>query len=64
MPILSNPRHEAFAQALARGTSASAAYGEAGYKPHRSHAASMARQGHIVARVALQRAIEDQTQNV
>jgi phage terminase small subunit len=32
MPTLKNPRHEAFAQALARGISASAAYVEAGYK--------------------------------
>ena len=32
MAILTNPRHEAFAQALARGLSASAAYVEAGYK--------------------------------
>jgi phage terminase small subunit len=32
MPALKNPRHEAFAQALARGMSASAAYVEAGYK--------------------------------
>jgi hypothetical protein len=32
MPALKNPRHEAFAQALARGMSASAEYVEAGYK--------------------------------
>jgi hypothetical protein len=32
MPALKNPRHEAFAQGLARGMSASAAYVEAGYK--------------------------------
>jgi hypothetical protein len=32
MAILANPRHEAFAQALARGMSASAAYAEAGHK--------------------------------
>jgi phage terminase small subunit len=32
MPLLKNPRHEAFAQALARGMSASAVYVEAGYK--------------------------------
>jgi hypothetical protein len=31
MPILSNPRHEKFAQALAEGKPASAAYEEAGY---------------------------------
>jgi hypothetical protein len=32
MPALKNPRHEAFAQALARCVSASAEYVEAGYK--------------------------------
>jgi hypothetical protein len=52
MPILPNPRHEKLAQALSRGLSASAAYVEAGYKPHRSNAASMARKEHISARVA------------
>ena len=52
MPALTNSRHEAFAQALARGTSASAAYGHAGFKPHRSNAASLARKKHISVRVA------------
>ena len=33
MPILFDPRHEAFAQALARGLSALAASREAGYSP-------------------------------
>jgi hypothetical protein len=32
MAILKNPRHEAFAQAVERGMSASAEYVEAGYK--------------------------------
>lgn len=32
MPILSNPKHEAFAQALAKGASATDAYVQAGYK--------------------------------
>ena len=32
MPSLKNSRHEAFAQVLARGMSASAEYVEAGYK--------------------------------
>jgi hypothetical protein len=32
MAIFANTRHEAFAQALARGMSASAEYVEAGYK--------------------------------
>lgn len=33
MPILSNPRHERFAQELAKGKSASEAYRLAGYSP-------------------------------
>ena len=51
MPLKS-PRHEAFAQALARGMSASAAYGQAGFKPHRANAATLARKEHISVRVA------------
>ena len=52
MPALKNPRHEAFAQALARGASASAAYGQVGFKPHRANAATLARKEHISVRVA------------
>src|SRR6201997_422056 len=52
MPILKNPRHEAYAQALARGLSASAAYGQVGFKPHRANAATLARKEHISVRVA------------
>jgi hypothetical protein len=51
MPALQNPRHEAFAQALARGTSASTAYVEAGYKANRHNAAGLAREKHIRTRV-------------
>jgi hypothetical protein len=52
MTILSNPRHEAFAQALARGMSAAAAYAEVGFKPHRHNAATLARKEHISVRVS------------
>ena len=52
MPALKNPRHEAFAQAFARGMSASAAYVEAGYKANRHNAAALAREKHIRTRVA------------
>jgi hypothetical protein len=52
MPALKNPRHEAFAQALARGMSGSAAYVEAGYKANRHNAAALAREKHIRTRVA------------
>jgi hypothetical protein len=52
MPALKNPRHEAFAQALACGMSAAAAYGQVGFKPHRANAATLARKKHISVRVA------------
>jgi hypothetical protein len=52
MPALKNPRHEAFAQALARGMSAATAYGQVGFKPHRANAATLARKEHISVRVA------------
>jgi phage terminase small subunit len=38
MPVLPNSRHEAFVQALARGSSASAAYVKAGYKANTGNA--------------------------
>ena len=47
MPALKNPRHEAFAQALARAMSASAGYVGAGYKANRPNAAALAREEHI-----------------
>jgi hypothetical protein len=52
MAVLKNPRHEAFAQALARGMSATAAYVEGGYKANRHNAAALAREEHIRTRVA------------
>jgi hypothetical protein len=52
VPILENPRHEAFAQALARGSSAAAAYVDAGYKENRHNAATLARKQHILTRVS------------
>ena len=51
MPILANPKHEAFAQGLARGLSAAAAYVEAGYKANRHNAAALARKEHLLTRV-------------
>jgi hypothetical protein len=51
MPALANSRHEAFAQALARGLSAAAAYVEVGYKANRHNAAAFARKQHISTRV-------------
>jgi phage terminase small subunit len=52
MPVLPNPKHERFAQELAKGKSADASYVIAGYHEHRSNAAAMARKEHIVVRVA------------
>lgn len=52
MPALKNPRHEAFAQALAKGTTADAAYEAAGYKPSRSAASRLSANVNIQARVA------------
>jgi hypothetical protein len=51
MPLLPNPKHEAFAQGLAKGSSAAAAYVEAGYKENRHNAATLARKQHILTRV-------------
>lgn len=41
MGILPKPKHEAFAQALAKGMSQDAAYAEAGFKPHTGNAARL-----------------------
>jgi hypothetical protein len=38
MGVLKNQRHELFAQALAKGATADAAYAEAGYSPNRGNA--------------------------
>jgi hypothetical protein len=50
MPILPNPKHEAFAQALARGLSISAAYVEAGYKPNRGNAHTLLKQKKCISK--------------
>jgi phage terminase small subunit len=51
MGVLSNPKHEAFAQALARGMTADAAYAEAGYKPNRGNATTLKANQSILSRV-------------
>jgi len=51
MPILSNARHERFAQGLARGLSADEAYSKAGYVENRGNAARMNANESIKARV-------------
>jgi phage terminase small subunit len=52
MPILTNAKHEAFAQGLAKGLSASEAYTAAGYANSRSGASRLATNENIEARVA------------
>jgi hypothetical protein len=41
MPVLSNAKHELFAQGLAEGKTADEAYSSAGYKPNRGNAATL-----------------------
>lgn len=52
MPTLVNPRHERFAQELAKGKTADESYPIAGFKENRHNAAALAREEHIKARVA------------
>jgi hypothetical protein len=51
MPILENPRREAFTQALARGMPAIRAYAVAGYKPDRGAACRLSANVSIRARL-------------
>lgn len=52
MPTLDNPKHEKFAQALAKGQSATDAYVSAGYKESRAAASRLSTKINIAARVA------------
>lgn len=52
MPVLKNPRHEAFAQQLANGKPANEAYVMAGYKANDGNAARLKATDAIKARVA------------
>ena len=51
MPTLKNPRHEAFAQALARGMPAATTYVDAGYKPNRGNACALKQAQNVSARI-------------
>ncbi len=65
MQMLTNARHESFAQSLAKGRSAAAAYVEAGYKPSDAHASRLASNGKVRARIAeLQGSTAKQITNV
>lgn len=60
MPTLANAKHELFAQALARGETADAAYRTAGYAPNRGNAATLKANQSISDRVTeIQNAIAD-----
>ncbi len=52
MPILQNPRHEAFAQARARGALLEEAYETAGFVPGLGHASRLGKTPEIVERIA------------
>jgi hypothetical protein len=51
MPVLSNAKHERFAQELAKGKTADEAYVMAGFKENRSNAARLNAKEHIRSRV-------------
>jgi phage terminase small subunit len=51
VPVLSNPKHELFAQELAKGDTATDAYVKAGYKPDDGNAARLAAKPEVQARV-------------
>jgi hypothetical protein len=52
MPCLSNPKHERFAQGLAKGLTQIEAYEEAGYAPHDGNAATLRGNQRVMDRVA------------
>jgi hypothetical protein len=52
MPVLDNPRHERFAQELAKGATQNDAYYAAGFKAHDGNAARLSGNERVTARVA------------
>jgi hypothetical protein len=52
MPVLSNPKHEAFAQGLAKGKTQADAYQDAGYKGDKTAASRLSTNVNIIARRA------------
>ena len=55
MSVLDNKRHEAFAQAIVKGMSATEAYGKVGYKPHQQAASR------LLSNVVVQERIDELT---
>jgi hypothetical protein len=60
MTVLDNPRHEAFAQARAKGSTLDNAYENAGYIPNRGHACRLAKRPDVADRIAGLRAARAQ----
>jgi hypothetical protein len=58
MPILQNPRHEAFAQARAKGATLDDAYEDAGYVPSAGHGCRLAQRDDVARRIAELRAAQ------
>ena len=56
MPLLANARHEAFAQARAKGALLDDAYEDAGFAPGRGHACRLAHTPEVAERIAELRA--------
>ena len=52
MPVLKNPRHEAFAQARAAGKGYEEAYASAGFKPHPGNAYRLSKKEEVLRRIA------------
>lgn len=52
MPVLSNPKHELFAQELAKGKTQIEAHGIAGYRPHGGNSCTLEKNKKIQERVA------------
>ena len=56
MPALSNPRHEAFVRARAKGATLVNAYEDAGFTPDRAHACRLAKDPNVAERLSELRA--------
>jgi len=56
MPLLENPRHEAFARSRAQGAYLDDAYEDAGFAPGNGHASRLAKREEVAERIAELRA--------
>jgi len=64
MPILQDPRHEAFAQARARGALLIDAYESAGFVRHRGHPSRLALKDEVAERIAELRVLQTDIEDV